>query len=115
MGLTKKEFTDGLVHFCKCIDFDLSQLDAAAVRFMNEIPGKVAEVIDAVKSQEIESEKSADQEPEPVVEDQEPEPVVEDQDQEPEPTEKELDKMADDYHQGQGPEKTKTDRGSGVS
>lgn len=35
------EFVDGWIHFCKCIDFGRSNLDAKAIRFMNEVPGKL--------------------------------------------------------------------------
>ncbi len=36
-----KDFLDGWLHFCNCIDFDKSFLDAEAIRFMNEVPGKI--------------------------------------------------------------------------
>lgn len=40
MNLT--EFADGWKHFCDCIDFGHSNLDAEAIKFMNEMPGDVA-------------------------------------------------------------------------
>lgn len=39
---TAKEFIAGWSHFCKCIDFGKSFLDAEAIRFMNEIPARIA-------------------------------------------------------------------------
>ncbi len=36
-----KEFTDGLKHFYDCIDFGNSNLDAEAIRFMNEMPSRI--------------------------------------------------------------------------
>ena len=39
--MTVKEFADGWKHFCKCIDFRQSALDAEAIRFMNEMPAGV--------------------------------------------------------------------------
>lgn len=41
--MTKKEFADSWKHFCNCIDFGKSNLDAEAIRFMNEGIGKVAQ------------------------------------------------------------------------
>lgn len=34
-------FLEGWLHFCDCIDFAHSSLDADAIRFMNEVPGKI--------------------------------------------------------------------------
>ena len=39
--MTIKEFSDGWKHFCDCIDFARSSLDAEAIRFMNEMPAAV--------------------------------------------------------------------------
>lgn len=39
--MTKKQFADGWKHFCKCIDFGCSALDAEASKFMNEMPQAV--------------------------------------------------------------------------
>lgn len=39
--MTDKEFIEGWKHFCNCIDFSKSALDAEAIRFMNEMPAKV--------------------------------------------------------------------------
>ena len=36
-----EEFEKGLKHFYDCINFEKSNLDAEAIRFMNEVPGKV--------------------------------------------------------------------------
>lgn len=36
-----KEFETGLKHFYDCIDFGKCNLDAEAIRFMNEIPGRL--------------------------------------------------------------------------
>jgi len=36
-----KDFTGGWGHFLDCIDFNHSNLDADAIRFMNEVPGKI--------------------------------------------------------------------------
>ena len=43
--MTKKEFADDWKHFCSCIDFGRSNLDADSIRFMNEGPGKILETI----------------------------------------------------------------------
>lgn len=37
----EKDFTDGWKHFCNCIDFGKSNLDAEAIQFMNEMPGRI--------------------------------------------------------------------------
>ena len=39
--MTIKEFANGWKHFCDCIDFAKSALDAKAIRFMNEMPSAV--------------------------------------------------------------------------
>ncbi|KKL23705.1 hypothetical protein LCGC14_2422700 [marine sediment metagenome] len=39
--MTKKQFADGWKHFCNRIDFGKSNLDAEAIRFMNEMPHAV--------------------------------------------------------------------------
>ena len=36
-----KDFLAGWVHFLGCIDFNHTFLDADAIRFMNEVPGKI--------------------------------------------------------------------------
>ena len=43
-----KEFEDGWAHFCKCIDFNHSALDADAIRFMNEMPSRICSSHDAL-------------------------------------------------------------------
>lgn len=40
-----KDFVSGWLHFCDCIDFGKSTLDAEAIRFMNEVPGKIQTAI----------------------------------------------------------------------
>ena len=40
-----KEFEADWKHFCDCIDFARSYLDADAIRFMNEVPGKIIEAL----------------------------------------------------------------------
>ena len=47
---TAKEFIAGWSHFCDCIDFGKSFLDAKAIQFMNEVPAKIATGI--VKAEE---------------------------------------------------------------
>lgn len=36
-----RDFLDGWLHFCDCINFDKSSLDADAIRWMNIVPGKI--------------------------------------------------------------------------
>lgn len=43
--MTKEEFKHGWTHFCKCIDFVHSALDAEAIRFMNEAPAKISQAL----------------------------------------------------------------------
>lgn len=46
-----ENFRKGWSHFCDCIDFGRSNLDAEAIRFMNEVPGKIEQAaISAAKS-----------------------------------------------------------------
>lgn len=40
-----QDFIDGWLHFCDCIDFGNSALDAEAIRFMNEVPGKIKQAL----------------------------------------------------------------------
>jgi len=40
-----KDFIDGWEHFCDCIDFGNSALDARAIQFMNEVPGKIQQAV----------------------------------------------------------------------
>lgn len=40
-----KKFEKGWTHFCDCIDFGRSNLDAEAIRFMNEMPGKILKTL----------------------------------------------------------------------
>lgn len=44
---TKQEFEKGWKHLLTCINFDKSCFDAEAIRFMNEFPGKIMDVLDA--------------------------------------------------------------------
>lgn len=46
--MTTKEFAKGWKHFCSCIDFGNSNLDAEAIQFMNEALGKIATQHDAL-------------------------------------------------------------------
>lgn len=45
--ITQKEFSEGWSHFCKCINFGDSALDADAIQFMNEVPARVNETLGA--------------------------------------------------------------------
>ena len=36
-----KNFIKGWTHFCDCIDWKRSHLDADAIRFMDEVPGEI--------------------------------------------------------------------------
>lgn len=49
---TEKDFAAGWKHFCDCIDFGKSNLDAEAIAFMNEMPSKVAEALRKFAKQE---------------------------------------------------------------
>lgn len=40
--MTIEEFAKGWYHFCECIDFARSNMDAESIRFMNEMPAAVA-------------------------------------------------------------------------
>lgn len=51
-----EEFETGWKRFCDCINFGASNLDADAIRFMNETPGKV---LQALKTLECESSESS--------------------------------------------------------
>lgn len=42
-----KEFAAGWNHFCDCIAFGKSNLDAEALQFMNEMPGKIVKALKA--------------------------------------------------------------------
>ena len=44
---TKQEFEKGWKHLLTCINFDKSCFDAEAIRFMNEFPGKIMDVLDS--------------------------------------------------------------------
>lgn len=44
-----KRFVEGWSHFCKCIDFGQSALDAEAIRFMNEVPGEIEQAAKATQ------------------------------------------------------------------
>lgn len=45
-----QDFIDGWPHFCDCINFGESNLDAEAIRFMNEAVGEVARVLEQEKA-----------------------------------------------------------------
>lgn len=53
--MTVKEFSDGWKHFCDCIDFARSGLDAEAIRFMNEMPAAVSKGL--IKDKEVTNER----------------------------------------------------------
>ena len=40
-----QDFAKGWSHFCGCIDFGKSALDADAIRWMNEVPPKIGQAI----------------------------------------------------------------------
>jgi len=44
-----EDFVKGWTHFLNCIDFGKSWLDAEAIRFMNEVPGKIEQAVLAAK------------------------------------------------------------------
>ena len=43
-----KEFEKGLKHFYDCIDFGKCNLDAEAIQFMNEMPGRLVNSHDSL-------------------------------------------------------------------
>lgn len=45
-----KEFEEGWKHFCDCLNFNQSALDAEAIRFINETPGKVVQALKSLES-----------------------------------------------------------------
>ena len=47
--MKQKEFEQGWKHFCKCINFGESNLDAEAIAFMNEVPGKILKQLEAIE------------------------------------------------------------------
>lgn len=49
-------FKAGWKHFCSCINWAQSAMDAEAIRFMNEMPGKI---IHALEPPECESSESS--------------------------------------------------------
>lgn len=49
--ITKTDFESGWNHFCDCIDWGASELDAEAIQFMNEMPGKVLALIAKAKGE----------------------------------------------------------------
>ena len=46
-----KDFIKGWVHFLDCIDFSGSYLDAEAIQFMNEVPGKIEQAVLTAKGE----------------------------------------------------------------
>jgi len=44
--MTLEEFKEEWEHFCACIDFGRSALDARAIRFMNEFSIRLEELVD---------------------------------------------------------------------
>lgn len=49
--MTGQEFAKGWKHFCNCINFDSSALDAESIKFMNEAPAKVVAALDKVAAE----------------------------------------------------------------
>lgn len=47
-----KEFVAGWTHFLNCINFSKSNLDADAIRFMNEVPGKIEQATIKAESED---------------------------------------------------------------
>lgn len=45
-----EEFLEGWSHFCECIDFGRSNLDAQAIAFMNEVPGKIEQAVIEIRT-----------------------------------------------------------------
>ena len=45
--ITAKEFRDGWLHFCDCLDFEHSALDAKAIGFMSWMPTDVVKALAA--------------------------------------------------------------------
>ena len=48
--LSPKEFSHGWSHFCSCVDFGKSTLDAEAIKFMNEVPGRIIFALNILQS-----------------------------------------------------------------
>ncbi|MCK5607946.1 hypothetical protein KAR91_39060 [Candidatus Pacearchaeota archaeon] len=44
-----EDFLGGWLHFCDCIDWNKTFLDADAIRFMNEVPGKIQQAVNKAK------------------------------------------------------------------
>lgn len=44
-----ESFLIGWSHFCGCVDFGRSNLDGPAIRFINEVPGKIQQAFDKAK------------------------------------------------------------------
>ncbi len=44
-----ENFVEGWPHFCNCIDFGKSHLDAEAIGWMNEVPGQLETALKAEK------------------------------------------------------------------
>lgn len=42
-----EDFVAGWPHFCRCVNFNESNLDAEAIRFFNEVPGKIETALKA--------------------------------------------------------------------
>lgn len=47
--LMPKDFAEGWKHFCNCMNFNQSFLDADAIRFMNEVPGKIMQILERLQ------------------------------------------------------------------
>lgn len=62
-GLLKacKDFISGWSHFCDRIDFSKSALDADAIQWMNEVPGKIETAFKAISQDSAQANEPADQ------------------------------------------------------
>ncbi len=50
--MTGQEFTEGWKHFCECINFSQSWLDATAIKFMSEMPYQAADALNKLEKTE---------------------------------------------------------------
>lgn len=51
--MNKKEFSEGWTNFCRCINFGDSNLDADAIRFMNEFNKNLDSMFDREEAETI--------------------------------------------------------------
>ncbi len=57
--MTGTQFLRGWKHFCDCIDFNHSNLDAEAITFMNEMPVAASEALAHVAKEAEPKERSS--------------------------------------------------------